>query len=124
MYFGKPIPEWIIEHRNDTITLGEISDACEKAQASCLRLAERVLKVGRNQDLAAYAWFMQEYLNEKKALDLALDILGERYGYPDDVPEEDTAHDDDPDDDHIDEDIQAAEMAAEDMPDNEDIPFC
>ena len=29
-----------------------------------------------------------------------------------------------PDDDHIDEDIQAAEMAAEDMPDNEDIPFC
>ena len=95
MYFGKPIPEWITEHRNDTITLGEISDACEKAQASCLRLAERVLKVGRDQDLAAYAWFMQEYLNEKKALDLALDILGERYGYPDDVPEEDTAHDDD-----------------------------
>ena len=95
MYFGKPIPEWITEHRNDTITLGEISDACEKAQASCLRLAERVLKVGRDQDLAAYAWFMQEYLNEKKALDLALDILGERYGYPDGVPEEDTAHDDD-----------------------------
>ena len=123
MYFGKPIPEWITEHRNDTITLGEISDACEKAQASCLRLAERVLKVGRDQDLAAYAWFMQEYLNEKKALDLALNILDERYGYPDDVPEEDTAPDDDPDDDHIDEDIQAADMAAEDMPDNEEIPF-
>ena len=32
--------------------------------------------------------------------------------------------DDDPDDDHIDEDIQAADMAAEDMPDNEEIPFC
>lgn len=104
MYFGKPIPEWITEHRNDTITLGEISDACEKAQANCLRLAERCLKVGRDQDLAAYAWFMQEYLNEKKTLDLALNILGERYGYQE-VPEEDTAHD-------------------EDMPDNEEIPFC
>ena len=23
MYFGKPIPEWITEHRNDTITLDE-----------------------------------------------------------------------------------------------------
>lgn len=83
MYFGKPIPEWITEHRNDTITLGELSDGCEKAQASCLRLAERVLKVGRDKDLAAYVWLMQEYLNEKKALDLALNILGERYGYPD-----------------------------------------
>jgi hypothetical protein len=31
---------------------------------------------------------------------------------------------DEPDNDHIDEDIQAADMAAEDMPDNEDIPFC
>jgi len=81
MYFGKPIPEWITEHRNDTITLGELSDACEKAQASCLRLAKRCLKLNRDMDLAAYAWFMQEYMNEKKALDLALNILGERYGY-------------------------------------------
>ena len=31
MYFGKPIPEWITEHRNDTITLGEIVDYCEKS---------------------------------------------------------------------------------------------
>lgn len=71
IYFGKPIPEWITEHRhqNDTITLGELSDACEKG-------------------LAAYAWFMQEYMNEKKALDIAPQILGERYGYPEDPPEE------------------------------------
>lgn len=77
IYFGKPIPEWITEHRNDTITehrndtitLGELSDACEKGKA-------------------AYAWFMQEYMNEKKAPDIALQILGERYGYPEDPPEE------------------------------------
>ena len=60
----------------------------KKAQASCLRLAEKALKVGRDQDLAAYVWFMQEYRNKKIALDLALDILGERYGYPEDPPEE------------------------------------
>lgn len=88
IYFGKPIPEWITEHRNDTITLGELSDACEKGQANCLKLAERCLKGNRDMDLAAYAWFMQEYMNEKKALDIALQILGERYGYPEDPPEE------------------------------------
>ena len=80
IYFGKPIPEWITEHRNDTITLGELSDACEKSQTNCLKLAERCLKGNRDMDLAAYAWFMQEYMNEKKALDIALQILGERYG--------------------------------------------
>lgn len=88
IYFGKPIPEWITEHRNDTITLGELSDACEKGQANCLKLAERCLKGNRDMDLAAYAWFMQEYMNEKKAMDIALQILGERYGYPEDPPEE------------------------------------
>ena len=88
IYFGKPIPEWITEHRNDTITLGELSDACEKSQANCLKLADRALKGNRDMDLAAYAWFMQEYQNDRRAIDMALNILGKRYGYPEDPPEE------------------------------------
>lgn len=40
MYFGKPISEWIVEHRGDTITLGEIADACEKSR----RISEELMK--------------------------------------------------------------------------------
>lgn len=76
MYFGKPIPEWITEHRNDTITLGEIVDYCEKsAQIS--------------NDLSAYAFFVREGREDKRAIDVAVNILGERYGYPDDAPQDD-----------------------------------
>ena len=52
-----------------------------------------------------------------KALSMAIEALKAVAMDEPDEPDE-------PDNDNIDEDIQAAEMAAEDMPDNEDIPFC
>ena len=93
MYFGKPIPEWITEHRNDTITLGEIVDYCEKS-----RIADSGFS--HDYDLSAYAFFVSEGREDKRAIDVAVNILGERYGYPDDAPQDD----ENPDDDRIDED--------------------
>lgn len=116
MYFGKPIPEWITEHRNDTITLGEIVDYCEKSARISDELRKRIADGGfsHDYDISAYAFFVREEREVKQAIDAAVDILGMRYGYPDDAPQDD----ENSDDDHIDEDIQAADMAAEDMEDN------
>ena len=88
MYFGKPMPEWIAEHLNDTITLGEIVDYCEKSAQTLNRLRERIAKndFSSNIDLSAYAFFLQEERAVKQAIGVATDILGERYGYPDDIP--------------------------------------
>lgn len=55
------------------------------------------------------------------------DLYPDKFGLrtSEDVNNEDPEEcDPDPDDDHIDSDIQAAEMAAEDMEDNEELPFC
>ena len=65
-------------------------------------------------DISAYAFFAREEREVKQAIDAAVDILGMRYGYPDDAPQDD----ENSDNDHIDEDIQASDMAAEDMEDN------
>ena len=116
MYFGKPIPEWITEHRNDTITLGEIVDYCEASARISEQLRKRIADTdfAHDYDLSAYSFFIREEREVNRAIDVAVGILGERYGYPDDAPQDD----ENPDDDHIDEDIQAADMAAEDMEDN------
>ena len=86
MYFGKPIPEWITEHRNDTITLGEIVDYCEKSARISDELRKRIADGGfsHDYDLSAYAFFVSEGREDKRAIDVAVNILGERYGYPDD----------------------------------------
>lgn len=90
MYFGKPIPEWITEHRDDTVTLGDIVDYCEKAERVLDNLSKRVLdgKFNNAGDIAAYAYFNREREVVKRPVDVVMIILGERYGYPDD-PEED-----------------------------------
>ena len=96
MYFGKPIPEWITEHRNDTITLGEIVDYCEKSAQISNSLVKRIADGGfsHDYDLSAYAFFVREGRADKRAIDVAVNILGERYGYPDDAPQDDMAADD------------------------------
>ena len=93
MYFGKPIPEWITEHRNDTITLGEIVDYCEKSARISNRLSKRIADGGFSHD-----YDLSEGREDKRAIDVAVNILGERYGYPDDAPQDD----ENPDDDRID----------------------
>ena len=40
-------------------------------------------------DLSAYAFFVREGREDKRAIDVAVNILGERYGYPDDAPQDD-----------------------------------
>lgn len=96
MYFGKPIPEWITEHRNDTITLGEIVDYCEKSAQISNGLVKRIADGGfsHDYDLSAYAFFVREGREDKRAIDVAVNILGERYGYPDDAPQDDMAAED------------------------------
>ena len=91
MYFGKPISEWIVEHRGDTITLGEIADACEKSRRISEELMKETLEKGFEAaySLSAYAYFAEAAEKSSRPLDLALNILGERYGYPDNPPEED-----------------------------------
>lgn len=90
MYFGKPLPEWITEHRNDTITLGEIVDYCEKSAQALSRMRERIAEKDfpSDIDLSAYAFFLQEERAVKQVIDVATVILGERYGYPDDIPDD------------------------------------
>ena len=39
-------------------------------------------------DLSAYAFFAREGREDKRAIDVAVNILGERYGYPDDAPQD------------------------------------
>lgn len=89
MYFGKPIPQWIIEHKDDTITLGEIVDACERSRRVSERLMDKAYENDKDGNmLTAYAYFAERGERSDEPLNLALSILGERYGYPDDPPEE------------------------------------
>lgn len=93
MYFGKPMTEWITEHRNDTITLGEIVDYCEKSAQVFSRMRERIVEKDfpSDIDLSACAFFLQEERAVKQAIDVATGILGERYGYPDDIPDDENS---------------------------------
>lgn len=116
MYFGKTIPEWITEHQNDSVTLGEVVRGCEQARQCLEELLDKSLnsKRGSSDDLVAAAYFEQRLEHVYAPVDMVLSILGERYGYPEnptDKPEDDA--------DTIDADIQAADMAADDMPDND-----
>lgn len=89
MYFGKTIPEWITEHRNDTVTLGEIVDGCEKSRAVLEDLLQKSLAADENPGcLPAAAYFMRKLDQVNGPVDMALSILGERYGYPDDAPDQ------------------------------------
>jgi hypothetical protein len=89
MYFGKPIPQWIIEHKDDTITLGEIVDACERSRRVLERLMQKSYENDKDgQMLTAYVYFADKWERCNAPVDLALSILGERYGYPDNPPEE------------------------------------
>ena len=88
MYFGKPIPEWITKHKDDTITLGEIVDGCEKSKEVLEDLLQKNLDKADEHPacLQAAAYFMQKIDRVNDPVDMALSILGERYGYPDDAP--------------------------------------
>lgn len=80
---GMTQAEWILKHKDDTITLGELSEACGRMKRLSLDMARRAIKVGRDQDLEAYAFFMQTGLFYGQLLDLAVDILAKRYGIED-----------------------------------------
>lgn len=86
MYFGKPLPEWIIEHREDTFTLGEFIDEIEKRQKALASLQTKLLENGLSSSMviSAYAYFEKEIEKNSEMIRCVISLLGERYGYPDD----------------------------------------